>query len=184
MRPFSVFVLVTAMFTAACGGDDDPTLPNISTLFPANNEIGSWVEDTTTGTAGVEIATDETGIVALINGGAEPFLARNYNAFGIEYYTDGTYDLELRIWQFATAAISTEMYTALLTESSTHQSSNWDDNTLGAAGRVANTNTTWWFNTRDGAHLLEVTIGESGAAPDAASKTAGETFVNGVLGKL
>jgi len=183
MRPFSVFVLVTAMFAAACG-DDDPTLPNIATLFPANNEIGSWVEDTSTGTAGVEIATDENGIVALINGGADAFLSRNYNAFGIEYYTDGTYDLELRIWQFATAAISTEIYTALLTESSTHQTSTWEDSTLGTAGRVANTSTTWWFNVRDGAHLLEVTIGESGTAPDATSKTAGETFVNGVLAKL
>lgn len=184
MRPISIVVLVCAILTVGCNGDDDPSLPDIGTLFPSANEIGSWVEDTTLGAAGVEVATDDDGIVALIDGGAGPFLDRNYNAFGIEHYTDGTYALELRIWQFTTNAIASELYTALLTESSTHQSSTWEDSSLGDTGRVANTNTTWWFDVRKGSHLLEVNIGESGAAPDAASKTAGETFINAVLGKI
>ncbi len=188
MRLCTVLVLVTAMFAAGCGGDDDPDFPDIETLFPADNELGSWTEHTVVNDkvcrAGVQVATTDQGIVDIINGGAGPFLDRDYNAFGAECYTDGTYELELRVWQFVSAGVADELYAALLTESSTHQSSTWENATFGDQSRVANTQTDWWFNLTEGEHLLEVKILEDGAAPDAASKTAGETFVNGVLAKM
>jgi len=82
-------------------------------------------------------------------------------------------------------AVAEEVYDALLTESNTHMSSTWTAATLGDEARVANTLTSWWFNVRKGPHMIEVTIGAvGGGAPDAASKTAGETFINTVLGKM
>ena len=49
------------LLLAACSGDDDDSLPDINTLFPANNEVGSWVENTAIGEPGVETATDDSG---------------------------------------------------------------------------------------------------------------------------
>ncbi len=174
-----------ALSSWACNGDDDDPLPAIETLFPANNAVGAFVEDTAIGAAGVETATDDAGVVALINGGAGPFLQRDYDAFAIEHYTDSTFDLELRVWQLASSAVATDLYTGLLTESSTHQASTWTDASLGDAGRIADTGATFWFNVRKGPYLLEQTIAyDSGAVVDDPCKTAGQTFINAVLAKI
>ena len=184
MRAHCVWLLATISTGGAvsCGDDETETLPKLETLFPADNAITGWTVDSDPSKKS-GIADDDNGIVALINGGAEAFLKRDYTAFGLKQYKNNTYRMELRIWQFKSTTVSKEIYGAVTSESSSHAASTWTDTAMGEAARVAETGDSFWYNVRKKVYLVEGTAKDSVAVgqPDPACKTAAEAFLSGVL---
>lgn len=93
-----------------------------ATMVPGSGEVSGWTYDpgqvkTATGPG---IATDLTGATDLIDGGAAAFFTPNYSATGFawENYINDTYKLELQVWQMASVANVTQLYTDLLTSPS------------------------------------------------------------------
>ena len=173
--------LLLALFAAGCSTEPAPApTVEIDELFPADNEIGSWVEDTTVGAAGVEIADSPTEAEAIIDGDAEPFTAHDFARFAIQNYTNGSEKLELRVWQMADAAAATAIYDYLPANNSIYMASSWEDVSIGEAGRASNTGASWWINARTGAFYVEAKIN---AVSDAARADA-EAFARAVVGKV
>jgi len=164
-----------------CSGDESTPAASFESFFPADNAVGSLVEDTSVGVAGdIDKAVNDQQAAALINGDADPFMSRGFDAFGIEYYSDGTHSLELRIWQLKTAASTSEIYTALPTEITRYDAA-WETLSLGDGARVVDSGSSWWLNAHKGKYFVEVV----GLAPnDAAGKQVGIDVVTFVVGKL
>ncbi|MFH1809478.1 MAG: hypothetical protein ABIJ09_12085 [Pseudomonadota bacterium] len=157
---------------------DDPIA--IESLFPKNNEVGSWVEDTTKGQAGVQVASNYTEAWQAVDGDAESF-EQGMVAFGWEFYTNTTHTLELRVWQLKDAATCTSVYDSLVVDDPLYTSNTWTDvSSLGAAGRVADTGTQWWHNSRKAAYHIETKT----MANDATGQDEAEKIINAVLAKI
>jgi hypothetical protein len=178
-------IAILGLAGVACNGNDD-TAVDIATLFPANNEIGSWSEDSTAvgdsgaNPSGVEVAETSQEAVDMINGDADVFDNHRFLALGREFYTTGSAKLELRIWRFADAEDATSLYEGLPSEDSRYDIS-WNTASFGDAARMVDTGVSYWYNVRTGAYFLEI----MGLAPnDAATQTAGEAFLSGVLDKI
>ena len=165
-----------------CGGEDEtPSLPDIETLFPANDAVGSWVEDITPPkTAGIDTALSDSAVIGMVNGDADPFVSRGFVAFARQFYMDGTYTLEFRVWQMISKAEAKDVYAGLLTEVSQYDLT-WTALALGEEGRVGNTGSTWWINTHKNAYHVEA----SSITPnDAAGQTAALNLVKAALTKI
>ena len=74
-RATTALSAVAALALIGCPPPDEngEELPDIEELFPADNEVGSWVEDTSTGTAGVEVARTYDEAWELVDGDADSF---------------------------------------------------------------------------------------------------------------
>jgi hypothetical protein len=93
-------------------------------MVPGSGEVSGWTYDpgqvkTATGPG---TATELNGATDLIDGGAAPFFTPNYSATGFawENYINGNYKLELQVWQMASVANATQLYTDLLTDGSVY----------------------------------------------------------------
>lgn len=94
-----------------------------ATLVPALSELPGWVldpgESKTVG--GVATATDFAGATALIDGAADPFFdsTKSYHATALawERWAKDPYTMDLKVWQMASAADATTIYTDLLSNS-------------------------------------------------------------------
>lgn len=160
----------------ACGGDDGPGETKFEDLFPASSAIGSWTEDSSKGGAGVEVASTDKAVTDLINGDADPFTKRGFASFGRQYYTDGTYSLELRIWQMTDATKSTEVYDALPTEDARY-GGDWETLSMGDAARITDRGSSWTLHARKAAYFLEATVGPK----DDTSKGSVSSFMSTVI---
>lgn len=170
-----------ALLVLACGcGDEAKPLPSMEALLPDNNEIASWIEDTSQEPAGPQIGTTVEAVEGFIDGDADPFTARTFAAFGREYYTNGVYRLELRIWQMKDAATAKDVYDKLPTEDARYGNYTWAPLDLGAAGRIADAGTTWWLHARKGPFYLEV----SNIANNSGGMTAAQGFASAILAKI
>jgi len=172
---------VVALFAAGCStepADGGPVA--IESLFPADNEVGTWVEDTSVGASGVEVASTPAEAEALIDGDAEPFTAHGFSKFAIEHYVDGTPQLELRVWEMPDAAGATEIYDYLVANDSIYMASSWEDVSIGAAGRASNTGASWWVNARSGAYYIEAKINDTSNG----ARTDAQAFASAVIGHL
>lgn len=168
-----------ALVTLACG----PATPQpqaIDSLFVANNEIGTWVEDTSVGTAGVETARTRDAVYALINGDAEPFIAKGFIAFARERYRKDSYTADLRVWQMKDATVAKDTYDSLVVDAAAYKSNNWTAVTIGDAGRIADTGSTWWVNARKGAYVIEV----KAQPKDSTTEADAQAFATAVAGKI
>jgi len=174
---------VAALLLTACPPPDDngdgDEMPDIAELFPADNEIGSWVEDSSLGGAGVEVGRSFSEAEAIVNGDADSFDGYMV-AFAREYYTDGTAGLELRAYEMGDAAACTEAYDLLIVDNPLYSANTWDAASLGDAGRIADTGSHWFVNTRKKIFYVEAWIEPN----DAPGKTAVESFVETVLEKI
>ena len=162
------------------GSEDGPTEKSFDQLFPADNEIGDWVENTDTGDPGVEVAKSDDEAVALIDGSAEPFIEHGFITFGVEYYASQGMMLELRIWQMDNAAIARELYSDLTDNKSIYMAQPWTDIDVGQQGRVADTGASIWVNARSGSYYVESKIDQ---VTDEASNDA-QAFAKAVIAKL
>jgi hypothetical protein len=104
--------------------------PKPVTLVPALSEMPGgtgWTLDpnpldpadpkTATGPA---VASNEADAIYLIDGSAAPFFVQGgYQALGLawERWVKGDYSMELRVWQMASVADATKLYTDLLSNS-------------------------------------------------------------------
>jgi hypothetical protein len=184
VRMLSIAILGLAGL--ACNGSDDTTV-EIATLFPANNEIGSWVEDPDaivqdggSNPSGVEVADTSQEALDMINGDADVFDNHSFVALGREFYTTGDAQLELRIWRFPDAREATSLYEDLPGEDSRYAIS-WNTASFGDAARMVDTGVSYWYNVRTGVYFVEI----MGLTPnDATTQAAGETFLSGVLNKI
>lgn len=178
-----LFLVAGAMLAVAgCGGSEEEKTPSFVELFPANNAVSGWSENTTVGAAGVESATTDLAVEGLIDGAAEPFIARDWVAFGWQQYVNGSYHIDLQMWQMASAAVATDLYTGLLVEGR-YDTTFWETITLGDESRVWDTQsqlTGWWFNVRSGAYYLEAAVTPN----DADARTAAETFLAAIVADL
>jgi hypothetical protein len=97
--------------------------PAPATLVPLADSSSGWMLDQNSSktASGVAVATDATSATALIDGAADPFYdpTKSYQAKGLawEVYSNGTYSLDLKVWQMASAANAAQLYTDLLDNS-------------------------------------------------------------------
>jgi hypothetical protein len=96
--------------------------PAPATLVPAAGEISGWTfdPDETKTMDGPAVATNMDDAVALIDGAADPFFVPgSYSAVGLawERYVKDPYLLDLKVWQMASAADATKVYSDLLNNS-------------------------------------------------------------------
>jgi hypothetical protein len=189
LRLSPIFVLALAL--SACG-DDETDLPDFATLFPADNEIGSYVEARVLAEnehdqgfnweAGPYVTTDGQDVEDRIDGAASHFINAGFANFGLEDYTNGTYDIELHIWQMKTPAGATTAMDEATTDTT------WTDASLGEAARVQNQNTsslfTWFI--RKGVYIIKVRSKptQGGAGTRDGSKTDGEAFATAILAEM
>jgi len=184
MTRLAIFASLALAVTTHAGGcstepaDDTPV--EIDELFPGNNELGAWIEDTSVGGAGVEVANTPNEAEALINGDADPFTSHDFAKFARQNYIDGTRQLELRIWQMPTAAGATEIYDFLVANNSIYMASSWENVAIGAAGRASNTGASWWVNARSGAFYVESKIND--ITPE--GRADAEAFVSAVIANM
>jgi len=181
--PFVTLILALALAAPACGGGGDDDAPTIDSFFPADNEISGWVEDTAVGGAGVDVANNEAEAVALINGDAEPFQAHGFVQFAWQHYVNDSYNLEVRIWGMGTATVAQTLYTDLLTDAATYSAQSWENLTLGADSRIADTGASWWINVLAGAYHVEVKINQT-AANDTTSRGHAEAFATEIVSRI
>lgn len=181
----TALLLTVVAFAPACGGsgDDDDDTPSIESFFPADNEVSGWVEDTAAGAAGVEVADTDDEAWALINGDNEPFHAHGFAVFARQHYVNGSYNLEARIWDMATAATAQTLFSALLTEAATYSAQTWEDLSMGDESRIADTGAYWWINVRKGAYHVEVKINQT-AASDTTSRGHAEAFASAIVARI
>lgn len=144
--------------------------PAIDGFFPADSAVGSWVKDPASPT--VQVAKTNTAIEALINGDAAPFIAKGTVAFAWGKYQSGAYRIDARVWQMKSTANATETFAYLLTDAPLYKANTWTDVTIGEAGRIADTGSTWWVNARKGSYILEV----KASAKDATTRADAEAF--------
>ncbi len=97
--------------------------PAPATLVPLADPTSGWMLDQNSSktASGVAVATDATSATALVDGAADPFYdtTKSYQAKGLawEVYSNGTYSLDLKIWQMASATNAAQLYTDLLDNS-------------------------------------------------------------------
>ena len=178
-----LMAIVACATVVTCGGGDDGDAEvAIESLFPANQEIGAWAENTNLGDPGVEVYETKKAANDRVNGDADPFTDRNFAAFGREFYADGTFTLELRLWQMPDAATATDVYGGILQEDARYKGATWDDLDVGGtAGRIADTGSAWMINATKSKYFVEA----SGITPnDMAGQEAGQSFVRSVLAKI
>jgi len=163
-----------ALVAVGCG----PTTPSVTMadFFPADNEVGSYVKDST----GLQTAKGATAIEGLVDGAGSPFTAKGAQALGWMKYTSGTYKLDARVWQMKDAANATDTYTALLTDAPLYAANTWTDLAVGQAGRIADTGSSYWVSARKNAFLIEVVL----QPKDTTSRADVETFAKAMVAKL
>jgi hypothetical protein len=162
------------------GGTKASTSVQFEDLFPADNQVSGWVEDTESGASGVEIAKTDQQAVDLIDGSADPFIEHGFAQFGREYYKKSDSKLELQVWQMDSAKVAGELYTDLTTKNAVYLSIQWNDVAIGEQGRIANTGASWWVNARKGAYYVEAKINP--ATDD--TKSDVQDFAKKVISKL
>ena len=159
--------------------------PAIETLFPGNNEVATWTEDTTVGKAGVEVATTELAAEALVDGDKAPFEG-NFSAFGWQTYVSGTQRLEQRIWRMKSTALASSIFTDILSDSvHGYPSETWENLAVGEAGRIAVSGVKVWVNARKGVDYIEIKVYavETGGSVEATARADAETFIKAVMAK-
>ncbi|HJX67027.1 MAG TPA: DUF6599 family protein, partial [Polyangia bacterium] len=97
-------------------------MPAPVSLVPPANAIPGWTLDQNNPltASGPAVATDNASATALIDGAADAFYdpSKSYQAKGLAWdvYANGTYSIDLKIWQMASAADAAQLYTDLLIE--------------------------------------------------------------------
>jgi hypothetical protein len=171
--------LPLALLCACPPADSGEDPPAIETLFPKNSEVGTWIEDTSKGTAGVQVSNSAAEAQADVDGDADSF-ENDMVAFAREFYTNTTHTMELRVWQLKDASACTRIYDDLVVNDPLYTSNTWTAATLGDAGRVADTGTQWWHNARKKAYHIEAKT----QANDADGKSAAEAMITAVTDKI
>jgi len=179
MKRLLVVTFALLCFAPGCGPANKPPAP-IDSFFPKDNEVGTWVEDSSVGKAGVEVATTSKETTDLVDGAADPFIEKGMVGFAWQSYVKDTYKLDLRVWQFKSAAAAKEAYDWLFTNASLYKASTWSDLAVGDAGKVADTGGSWWLSARKGAYIIEAKI----LPKDATSRTDVEAIGTAVAGKI
>ncbi len=173
--------LAVCMLGAACGGSSVA----INTLMPAPTAVAGWSEDPAQGGTGPKVARTPAEAEALVDGDAAPFTQHNFTAFAWQQYMKDTYRLDLRIWQFVDVEAAKAIYDDLPKQSSLYTSATWNPEAVGDAGRIADTGTSWWINTRKKGYYVEAKMTTNPpVAPDATGRADAEAFVNAVLAKI
>ena len=175
----AVAVLPLSLLLACPPADDDDDSVAIASLFPANNEVGTWVEDTSLGSAGVQVSNSAAQAQADVDGDADSF-EDTMVAFAREFYTSGTHTMELRVWQMQDAAACTAVYDDLVVNDPLYTPNTWSAVSLGEAGRVADTGSQWWHNVRKAAYHVEAKTQSN----DADGKSGAEAMIGAVLAKI
>lgn len=172
--------LLAALLLAACGGStsQDPPL-DIATLFPESGQVAGWNEADALRVLPAATAGAGYGYGG-VNGDADAFIARGLVQLGIQRFAKGGEQLELRVWQMADAASELAVWTYLTASDPRYSGGQWAAETLGEAGRIADTGTYWWLVTRKGAYQVEATIQPN----DATARTDVVAFVGAVLGRI
>lgn len=160
-------VAVCLAFAAGCG----PATPAaIDSFFPKDNAIGTYALEGAS--PSVQVAKSATAMEGLINGDAAPFISKGAAALAWGKYASGTYRLDARVWQMKSSSNATDTYDSLVTDVALYQANTWSALSVGEAGRVADTGSSWWLNARKGSYLIEVKV----TPKDATSRTDAESF--------
>jgi hypothetical protein len=182
LHPTSTLFGACALALAACGGSTS-TAVTIESLVPADGEVTGWTEDPAAGAPGVEVAKNNTEVEAKIDGDAQPFIDKAFVAWARQNYIKDGFKLELRVWQMKDDATATSLYDDLVASYSLYKTQTWSNLSIGDAGRVADTGTTWWYNSRKKLYHVEVRVTQK-SAMDATARTEGQSFITAVVAKI
>jgi hypothetical protein len=171
-------LLLAAVTLAGCGSTASAT---IDSFFPGQNEVSTYVEDTTVGQPGVEVAHGATAIEALVDGDATSFNAKGVVAFAWQHYVKANLKVDARVWQMQDVANATDTYSYLVANDNLYKSNSWTDVSVGDAGRIANTGSSWWVNSRKGKYLVEVRLTGS---TDTAAHDDAVVFAKAMVAKI
>ena len=193
----AVCVIVGARALSGCGGDTN-TSPDagsvaLDTLFPKDNDVTGWVEDTDTGKAGVEVYTSVDDINnTCIDGDVVPFQNLGFKALARQNYkyvvgdVGPGYKLDLRLWQMKSTSDASSIYDSIKTSRDPYKvitaktdAGAWADQTIGEGGRAGNSGNQWLINAHKAAYFIEARI-----TPSDSSDTTGRDQAIAVLKKL
>ncbi len=174
-----LLALAAALSALGCGPANKPP-PAIESFFPADNEVAGWAEDASVGKPGVEVATTAKAATDLVDGAADPFVSQGMVGFAWQTYVKGTYQLDLRVWQFASAPAGADAFTWLFANASLYKANTWTDVAVGTSGKVSDTGSGWWLSANKGAYIIEAKV----KPKDSTSRADVETVTAAVAGKM
>lgn len=183
-------IACAAVLVTGCGGTSstpaDAGAVKMEDLFPKDNDIAGWAQDTTADTkTGPTVFSDQADVDKTdIDGDVVPFNNVGFKALGREHFKKDTFKLDLRVWQMKDTAAGTKIYTDLpATPNSKYAALTWTDVAIGTAGRHANSGTMWRINSHKGPYFLEITIVTS-EATDTATRDQGIDMLKFVANKI
>jgi hypothetical protein len=202
----------------ACGSSVKDTMTDTSTttstttkdpleVVPVDNDIPGWLVDKDAAkdpNARAMTATTLTGVINLIDGGAEPFFMEPYQPkmFLWQNYTnksltvagpDGAY-VKLYILHMPSAEQASGLYSALLTTSEYGRKVGTADDwvptepLVGTASRIQDTGTQWWINFHKDVFyvdlVLDPSFGTDFEPHNTELKQAAVAFAQGIANRI
>jgi len=171
---------------AAVAQTDAPTAASIESLVPGANGVSGWLIDPsdTTTSSGPAIARSEDEATALIDGAAAFFYSPDYSptALALQNYVRGSYSLELELWQLASPANASRLYTDFLL-SPLYANNTWATAAVGDAARIGNTGTSWWVNVLDRQYFISISLGTS-FPEDTTGRAQAIAFAQAVVARI
>lgn len=167
-----------AVIAVGCG--PPPPTVTMADFFPADDEVGGYVNDTSVPAPGLQVGQTAAAMEGLVDGATAPFTAKGALALGWKRYASGSYKLDARVWQLKDAASATDTYDSLVVTEALYRANTWSDLAVGQAGRLADTGSSYWVNSRKGAFIVEVVL----KPKDPTSRADVETFARAMVGKL
>jgi hypothetical protein len=215
MIRFGSIVLCTALATGllACGSStpsdnnpvdsSTPSNKNPIELVPASNAVSGWSVDKehSKNADGTPMtATDQTGVIGLIDGGGEAYFAESYEPklFIWQPYVNSTLtsvpdgaQLDFRLVQYPSAEQAKGLYAAVV-KMGDYARREWQPTspTFGTESRIQDTTSQWWINFYKDAYYVEIVVDpSSGPAPDFTpgneeTKKAAIDFAKAVVSKM
>jgi len=159
----------------------------LESLFPADNEVAGWTEDPSDGHPGVAVAHSYAEAEALVDGDADPFNSspHPFVAFAWQTYLNGTHKADFRIWEMKDAAGCQTTMSYLLENVPTFTSKTWTAESVGDAGKSAQTASFVWLIACKGKYFLEERVlMAGGGAPDSAAHDKGLALIQAVAAKV
>lgn len=171
----SALCLSVSLFGCGNGGNGKKSIQD---YMPKSNELSGWLEDTSQGKPGIEVALDEAAGEALVDGHIALYIQAGWVALAQEYYKNGDKTLQLILYEMKDKAAADSIYN----NKTIKGFAEWTDLTLGDKSRINVDVSEYWFHAFKNNYFVEIPKAKTGM--DAAGKTLATDFLAAVIKKL